>query len=115
MRKLILPLLVLLLAGCDNSKSVATKSTSTTGGGGTASTPAVASVQLNWTASTGSPSGYYVEKSGDAGATYTTVATVTTNSALVGSLTIGHAYLFRVRGYNSGGYSGYSNVFTVTP
>jgi hypothetical protein len=43
------------------------------------------------------------------------VAQVTTTSALVGSLSVGHTYYFRVRAYNAGGYSPYSNVITVTP
>jgi hypothetical protein len=112
--RLLLTVLIPLLAACGSSKGGGSTSTATSTSGSTSSSPSVASVALTWAASTGNPSGYYVEESGD-GTTFTTVQTVYTNAATVASLTVGHTYYFRVRAYNAGGYSSYSNTFSVTP
>ena len=66
-----------------------------------------ASVQLSWTASTGSPYGYYVQQSSD-GVTFSTVQTVTTTSAVVSGLFEGKTYYFRIQAYNQGGTSSYT-------
>lgn len=66
-----------------------------------------ASVQLNWTASTGSPYGYYVQQSTD-GVNFTTVQTVTSTSTVVSGLYTGKSYYFRIQAYNQGGTSSYT-------
>jgi hypothetical protein len=97
------------LAGCAMSGatfgSVSTTGTATTGNG---------VVQLNWTASSGSPIGYYVEQSSNGGATFTQVQTVTTPTARVTGLVQGTTYQFRIRAYNQGGDSTYTSVISVS-
>jgi hypothetical protein len=69
-------------------------------------------IQLTWTASTGGPSGYLIERSPD-NSTWTQVTTTTGgNSVLVtdGGLTPNTTYWYRARAYNANGNSGYSNV-----
>jgi hypothetical protein len=69
----------------------------------------LASVQLNWTASTGSPSGYFVEQSTD-GVSFTQVQAVPSPTASTATVTVqsGNKYYFRIRSYNQGGDSGYT-------
>jgi hypothetical protein len=114
MRAFLLLLSIALAActskGSGSGTSTSTSTTTTSGGGSTAA----ASVQLTWTASTGSPNGYYVEQSTD-GTNFNRVATTATTNALIPNLTVGQTYYFRVRGYNAGGYSAASSVYTVTP
>jgi hypothetical protein len=114
MKKLLFLLLVLPLASCavkGGSNPTATTSGSSSGSTTGSTSP---SVQLSWNASTGSPSGYYVQKSTD-GTNYNTIQTVTGTTATVANLTHGQTYYFRIQAYNAGGFSGASNVFTVTP
>ena len=115
MKKLIF--LCLFLVGCNNGGSGG--SASSNGATVIAAAPAatVASdgkIQLSWTASTGSPDGYYVEQSTD-GSHFTRVQTVSATSALITGATRQQVYYFRVEAYNSGGNSPYSAMASVTP
>lgn len=70
-------------------------------------------ITLNWTASTGSPQGYYVEQSSD-GVNFTQIMQVTANSATVTNIQTGQVYYYRVRAYNQGGDSAYTSVVTAS-
>jgi hypothetical protein len=66
-------------------------------------------VQLAWSASSGSPQGYYVEQSTN-NVNFTQIQAVSTNSALVTGLSAGQTYYFRVRAYNKAGDSAYTSI-----
>jgi hypothetical protein len=69
-------------------------------------------VQLNWTASTNNPQGYFVEQSTD-GVDFYQIQMVNSPSATVSSLSTGKTYYFRIRSYNEAGNSGYSAVVSA--
>jgi hypothetical protein len=102
--RLSLLLFALVASGCNLLTATATFSASATG----------ATVQLNWTASTGSPLGYYVEQSTN-GTSFTQVQSVSSTSTKISGLNLGTTYYFRIRAYNDGGTSSYSSVVSVTP
>jgi hypothetical protein len=101
-----------LLMGCNLTGS-GSSSGSGAPSGSTYSSSTGHSVQLNWTASSGSPQGYYIEQSTN-GTTFTQVQSVTTTSATITGLNAGTVYYFRIRSYNSGGDSSYTATQTVT-
>jgi hypothetical protein len=71
-------------------------------------------IQLNWTDNSGNETSFRIEKLN--GGTYQEVLVVGANvtTAQVGGLNPGTSYSFRVRSANAVGYSGYSNVATVS-
>ncbi len=73
-------------------------------------------VVLSWTDNSTNESGFYVERSTNAGATWTRIGQTGANSTLFRNsyLTTGTTYSYRVQAFNSGGVSGYSNILTVT-
>ena len=73
------------------------------------------SLDLNWTDNSTNEDGFYVEQS-EAGGAYSQIADVTSNSnnLSITNLSPSTSYSFRVRGYNNGGSSAYSNTATGT-
>ena len=73
-------------------------------------------VILNWQDNSNNEQGFYVERSTDSGATWTQIAQTAANTATYrnNGLTTKTTYQYRVRAFNTGGNSGYSNVLTVT-
>src|SRR5205823_2671715 len=78
---------------------------------------AVSSSQINlaWADNSNNESGFKIERSTD-GTSFTQVTTVTANttSYFNTGLTVSTKYYYRVRAYNSGGNSGYSNTVNAT-
>jgi predicted phage tail protein len=95
------------LTGCSNTAATFGRSTANV------SAAATAAVQITWAASSGSPSGYYVEQSSN-GVNFTQVQSVATTTATVSGLTLGSTYYFRVRAYNPAGDSGYTATTVVS-
>ena len=70
-------------------------------------------VLLNWSASSGSPAGYYVAQSTD-GNSFSIVKTVFSNTATISGVTSGTTYYYKVQAYNSGGNSAFTSAVSVT-
>jgi hypothetical protein len=111
MTRALVTLLAFVLGACGPAKSNVPKYTPP---GPVKAPPAVANLQLSWTASTGTPSGYYVEMSTN-GTTFNRIATTTATTYLVTGVPVGQTYFFRVSGYNAGGASIPTTVASVTP
>jgi hypothetical protein len=94
---------LLALAGCGSSSSSSSSATSAT-----------ASAQITWSASSGA-TGYYIEESSD-GVTFAQIDTIAapTTSLTVPNLSTGQLYYFRIRAYNGGGISPYSDMASVS-
>ena len=82
----------------------------------TASVSTATSVALVWTDGSNNESGFQIERGTD-GMNFSQIATVGANVASYpdGGLTTGTAYFYRVRAFNGGGNSAYTNVATATP
>ena len=104
-----------------NSYSVSYGTTGTTPPAAPSSllaTPANAtSVDLSWTDNANNEQGFRIERSLFAGSSFSEIATVGPNVATYGDggLTTGTTYYYRVRAYNAGGNSAYSNVASAAP
>ena len=70
-------------------------------------------ILLNWSASSGSPAGYYVAQSTD-GNSFSIVKTVFSNTATLSGVTSGTTYYYKVQAYNSGGNSAFTSAVSVT-
>ena len=81
----------------------------------TAKVTASTTINLHWTDTTGSETGFYVERSLN-GTTWTRLATLTANSTAYSnpSLASRTRYYYRVQAFNSTGVSGFSNVASAT-
>jgi titin len=75
----------------------------------------VSRIQVTWVDRADNESGYAIERSTN-GTSFTQVATVAANttSYTVSGLTAGTRYYYRVRGWTSLGYSGYSAIVSAT-
>ena len=73
-------------------------------------------VIITWQDNSNNELGFYVERSADGGTTWTQVAQTAANTTTYRNtgLTTKTTYLYRVRAFNTGGTSGYSNALTVT-
>ena len=81
------------------------------------SSGATKTLTLSWTASSGTPSGYYVEQSTD-GSRFSMIKQVSASaspSVVIPNLTVGQTYFYRVSAYNAGGVSAYSDTFVIQP
>jgi titin len=116
MKKIIVLFLSFSLTGCavkaGSNPNTSLKAGSP--GSGSSANSSQGAVQLNWVASSGTPSGYYIQQSND-GVNFSTVETVTGTTATISNLTHGHTYYFRVQAYNAGGPSGDSTMVSATP
>ena len=81
----------------------------------TATVASSSAINLTWTDGSTNEDGFKIERSTD-GTNFTEVATVATNVTTysAGSLQAATQYYFRVRAYNSGGNSGYTNTANAT-
>jgi hypothetical protein len=81
----------------------------------TATSTVCTSVTLTWTDNADDESQFNIERSPD-GTTYTQIGTVSANVTTYSDTTVAAqtTYYYRVRAYNSAGYSSYSNVASVT-
>jgi predicted phage tail protein len=72
-------------------------------------------IQLNWTDASSNESGFAIERSTN-NVSWTQIATVGANATTYtnSGLSAGTTYFYRVRAYNSAGYSGYSNTASAT-
>lgn len=85
---------------------------------GLLATPADAtSVDLSWTDQSNNEDGFEIERSLSSGTGFTWLTSVGANVASYTdpTLTTGTTYYYRVRAYNSGGYSAYSNEASAAP
>jgi hypothetical protein len=101
------------LTGCNLLSQTNTTFTPLSASSVTATVQGTKQVQLTWGLSPGSPTGYQVEQSLD-GTTFSQVqqlGLVTTTK--VTGLASGRTYYFRVRSYNQGGESPYSQIIPV--
>ncbi|WP_428940486.1 NPCBM/NEW2 domain-containing protein [Fontivita pretiosa] len=77
------------------------------------------SVLLSWRDQSADEQGFKIERSGDGGATWEQIATVSANRnsyvTAAQSLGIKRVYSYRVRSYNANGDSAYTNVATPVP
>ena len=73
--------------------------------------PATAKLKLTWVDNSDNEDGFEIEKKVAAEGTYATLATVATNSTSYTDtgLTLNQAYCYRLRAFNTVGYSSYSN------
>ncbi len=85
-------------------------------GGLTAATVSNTQINLTWEDNSGNETGFKIERKLGSAVTYTEIATVSANVTSYSStgLAIDTAYNYRVRAYNAGGNSGYSNVASAT-
>ena len=83
--------------------------------GSAAAAASSSSINLRWTDNASNETGFAIERSASGG-TYAEVARVGTNvvSYVNSSLSSGTTYSYRVRAYNSAGYSAYSNTASAT-
>ncbi len=74
------------------------------------------SVIMLWNDNSNNEQGFYVERSTNGGGTWTQIAQTAVNTATYRNtgLTTKRTYQYRVRAFNAGGPSPYSNVLTVT-
>jgi hypothetical protein len=81
----------------------------------TATAASSSQINLSWNDNSSNETGFKIERSTD-GRTFTQIATVGANvtSYSNSGLTASTTYYYRVRAYNSGGNSGYSNIVSVT-
>ncbi len=99
--------LAILASACNGGGSNAAPSATTQ------TTKSGPQVLLNWSASSGSPAGYYVAQSID-GSNFTIMKTVFTNTATITGVTSGSTYYYKVQAYNSGGNSAFTSAVSVT-
>jgi hypothetical protein len=111
----------------NKTKSGATYSFTTAGGGATVPAPPTGltgsaitgtRVDLSWTDAANNEDGFKVERKLTTSSTWTQIGTTPANDVTYqdtnSGLTAGTSYNYRVRAYTSAGNSGYSNTFTVT-
>lgn len=81
----------------------------------TATAPAWNQVSLSWTDNSNNETGFKIERS-VSGGSYVQIATVGANVTTYSDVTVTGAttYAYRVKAYNDGGDSAYSNIATVT-
>lgn len=72
-------------------------------------------INLTWTDNAGNESGFYIERAIGSG-TFSQIASVSANTTSYSNtgLTASTNYIYRVRAYNTGGNSGYSNTANAT-
>ena len=83
----------------------------------TATASSTSQINLTWTDNSGDETGFKIERCSGAGCSaFTPIATVGANVASYSNtgLTAGTSYSYRVRAYNDGGDSGYSNTASAT-
>jgi len=87
----------------------------TTPTGLTASAASSTRIDLNWT-DTPDETGYRVERSPNGSSGWTEIASLNQNQNSYSDLSVSaqQTYFYRVRGSNSGGFSGYSNIASAT-
>ena len=73
-------------------------------------------INLTWTDNSNNEDGFKIERKLNTAVTYTQIATVSTNVTIFSNtgLATNTGYSYRVRAYNTGGNSGYSNAATAT-
>jgi hypothetical protein len=74
------------------------------------------SIGLTWTDNSNNETAFKIERSSDGGSTFTEIASIAANTRtyLNDSLSTNRTYHYRVRAYNSAGYSAYTNVAFAT-
>jgi hypothetical protein len=73
-------------------------------------------IDLAWTDDSDNASGFQIERSSDGAADWVEIADVSTNNVSYSDadLTCGETFYYRIRAYNAGGNSGYSNTAQAT-
>lgn len=100
----------------DNSEYSSTRSDTTppaTPVGFAGSTWDTDSIYLSWTASAGATR-YYIDRRVGSGGSWSSVTYSSTNSYTDNGLSVGSSYSYRIRAYNSNGFSSYSAIVTAS-